>query len=156
MPVTRAQVEAVMVGAAPVAGAGLVGALLARVGYDASGESPIASLSDAITEGLIECGVVPEDVTSPTDSDLANLPPSLWQKFRDIAELRLLELVSAGGTSGGLKSITFDDFTKVVAVEELGKLLATKRQAVRNRWGYGAASLKAGSYRVGGGECSEF
>jgi hypothetical protein len=158
MPVTRAQAEAVLVGPAPTAGAGLVGGPLARIGYSVTGDSPVAALSDAIAEGLIECGVMPADVTDPTDADLANLPAGSWQKFRDIAEVRLLDLATGGGGASAVKSITWEDFSKdlTTATDEAKALLATKRQHALRRWGYGAAGLRAGSFRVGGGACSEF
>jgi hypothetical protein len=155
---TRAQAEAVLVGAAPDAGAGLVGGLLKRIGHDATGPSPVASLADAISEGLIECGVMPADPTNPTDADMASLPASAWPKFRDIAEIRLLDLASGGGAAGAAKSVSWEDFSKSVATpaDEAKALLATKRMHALRRWGYGAASLRAGSYRVGGGTCTEF
>jgi hypothetical protein len=152
MPITRAQAETVLVGAAPTAGAGLVGGLLARIGYVVTGASPVAGLSDAITEGLLACGITPADVTNPTDADLANLPASSWRKFRDIAELRLLELASGGGGStSAVKSIEFEDYSKdlSVATDEASSLLASKRAYVRMTWGYGGGKLTAGSVDYG-------
>lgn len=156
MAVTRAQAEAVLVGPATTAGAGLVGGLLKRIGYDATGASPVAALSDAITEGLLACGITPDDVTNPTDADLANLPASLWPKFRDVAEIRLLEIATGGGSAGVVTSESWEDYSKTTSAAEASTLLATKRTHALRVWGYGAARLSTGSFRIGPAACSEF
>ncbi len=152
---TRAQAETVLVGVAPDAGAGLVGGLLARIGYDATGESPVAALSDAIVEGLLFCDVTVDDVSAPDDDDMARLASTDWPKFRDIAELRLLEIAAGGagatGTVGAVKSISWEDYKKeyASATAEASGILTTKRTHARNRWGYGCGTITAGSIDYG-------
>lgn len=162
---TLAQAETVLVGPAPAAGAGLVGAVLARVGFAATGESPVASLAPAIMTALIACGITPADVIAPDDDDLARLAKADWPKFLDIAALSLLEAAALAGTGagpgGGLKSIQFEDYRKEVfgpgGSDDLLALLAARREAARRLWGYGSSRMRAGSFTIGSPpDCPEF
>jgi hypothetical protein len=153
---TLTQAEATLVGAPPTAGAGLVGQALAAAGFAAPGASPVAALAPAISAALLESGVTPADITAPTDADLARLSSANWFKFLDIASLLLLEQAAAGFI-GRVKSIQWEDYNKELSGgSDLAALLSTRRDQVRRRWGYGAARMTAGSYRVGGAGCPEF
>lgn len=146
---TLAQAETVLVGPAPDAGAGLVGAVLARVGYHATGASPVASLGAPIGLALIACGVTPDDVTAPTDADLARLPIAQWAKFVDIASLLLLETAATSIAGGGIKAIQWEDFRKEYNPPfDFSKMIADRRSMVMRIWGYGAAKLGSGTIQV--------
>ena len=149
MSITLAQAEATLVGAAPDAGAGLVGATLATVGFAATGESPVASLAPAISQALMACGVTPADVTAPADSDLARLSAANWPKFLDIAWLLLLEQAS-GSFVGGVKRIKWEDYEKEYREPaDLSDMIEARRRWVRLRWGYGAGRISVGSIDLG-------
>jgi len=149
MSITLAQAEATLVGPAPTAGAGLVGATLATTGLVATGDSPVAALAPAISAALIACGVTPADVTAPTDADLARLASLDWLKFLDIASLFLLEQ-SAAGFVGGVKKIRWDDYEKEYREPaDFAALIQQRRDWVRRRWGYGGGRLTAGSVDLG-------
>jgi hypothetical protein len=150
---TLAQAEAALVGPAPAARAGLVGGLLAQVGYDATGASPVASLAVAISQALLACGVTPADVAAPADADLARLPAASWPKFLDVAALLLME-TAALGTAGKLKTIQMQDYRKdYFGPADIAGLLKDRRELVRLRWGYGAGSLTAGTLQVRAPNC---
>jgi hypothetical protein len=148
---TLAQAETVLVGPAPDAGAGLVGAVLARVGYDVTGPSPVALLATPIAMGLLACDVTPLDVTAPNDGDLAKLAVGDWPKFLDIASLLLLEsaAISSAVGGGGVKMIQWEDYRKEYFPPfDFSKLLTERRSLVLRIWGYGAAKLGSGTIQV--------
>ena len=146
---TLAQAETVLVGPAPEAGAGLVGAVLARVGFDATGSSPVASLASPIGLALLACGVTPADVTAPDDDDLARLPIAAWPKFLDIASLLLLEAAATRSPGGGLKLIQWEDYRKeYFGPFDFSALLTQRRLLVLRLWGYGAPKLGSGTIAV--------
>jgi hypothetical protein len=132
---TLTQAESALVGPPPTAGAGLVGGVLASIGFIAIGASPVAALAPAISAALMACGVTPADVAAPSDADLAALPAASWPKFLDIASLLLLEQ-AAGASIGGVKSITWPDFSKeVFGAVDLNALLKDRRDMVKSKWG---------------------
>lgn len=147
MAITLAQAEATLVGPAPTAGAGLVGGALASAGFVATGASPVVALAPAISQALMACGITPADVTAPTTADFEALSAANWPKFLDIASLLLLEQ-TALGFAGRVKSEQWEDYRK----EVFGPAeLASRREWVRRRWGYGGAKLFAGTLEAGTG-----
>lgn len=145
---TLAQAEAALVGPAPAAGAGLVGGLLAQVGYVATGASPVASLAPAISQALLVAGVVPDDVAAPDDDDFARLAAKDWPMFLDVAALLLLE-TAALGMAGTIKLIQWEDYRKeYFGPVDIAALIKERRELVRLKWGYGAGSLACGTLQI--------
>lgn len=145
---TLAQAEAALVGPAPTAGAGMVGGLLAQVGYVATGPSPVATLAPAISQALLFAGVTPVDVAAPTDDDVGRLTAATWPMFLDVAALLLIE-TAAMGMAGKLKTIQMQDYRKdFFGPADLAGLLKDRRDLVRLRWGFGAGSFTAGTLQV--------
>lgn len=92
MPITRLQIETLLVGADAVSGrAGRI-AVKARL-YAAANVTvgAIASLADPIGEALRSLAVYAADPTDPTDDDLAVVESTDFGQLVDVAELRLLE-----------------------------------------------------------------
>jgi hypothetical protein len=95
------------------------------------------------------CGIAPADVAAPADADLAGLSGANWFKFLDIASLLLLEQTALGFV-GGVKRISFDDYSKeYYEPADLAKIIESRRQAILIRWGYGGATITGGNIDLG-------
>ena len=133
------------------------GGLYLSLGADITngGVTPNPFLADALTGSLVFCGYPPADPTGPGDADIAALVgtpdpgtnATNWQKFLDIAEVKLLEgatlLIATKPTS-----VEWPDFTEQYAIDSLTAAAGVKLQLAKARWGYGVPTLGGGSVVV--------
>jgi hypothetical protein len=86
-------------------------------------------------------GFAPADPNAPTDTDVALVPPPLFWKLVDIAELQLIETV-VRIFSLQYKTVTQPDVTRERDVAALTRYLEDRRKAVARIWGVGVPQVQ--------------
>jgi hypothetical protein len=141
MPITRAQLEAVLVRRC--------GKKMLFVGLDATTVNGTnADLNDPIIDALGSLKVTAADQSSVSDADLLGVADEQLDQLRDFAEVRVLETV--------LGSFDQPDQTADAGnVQALGKLyaewektVARRRVVVATQYGVGLGTLKGGTINL--------
>jgi hypothetical protein len=136
MPLTRAQLESVLISRA--------GKQLALVGLDGTtidGTNP--ALNDPIGEGLRSLSIHPADITAVSDGDLATVADMDIPQLLDVAELRCLESILNNLDSTDEKVMQGEqDWAKFAA--RLEGTIKRRRDMLTKRYGVDVGTVTVG------------
>lgn len=136
MPITRAEVEQVLVSRAKKR--------MEFVGMDVTNTGVNPDLADPIATALLLMGITPASFINPADADLTTIAVTDVPKLLDLAEVRLLENIL-----GNMDKVTL---TAASGTEQFGqfatdleKIIARKQATAQKQYGIGVGTTESGS-----------
>jgi hypothetical protein len=121
---TRAQVDSIL--------SEMLGARAAERGGTITGDSPISFWSFPIFNGLRSCGIIPEDIVSPTDNDVGRVTDAMWEKFIDFCYLRGLISISSMPTK--VTKYTLTDYSQSTE-DDIVAFIESEKKRIYDKWG---------------------
>lgn len=139
MTITRAMVEGTLIARAKKR--------MEFVGMNITSDGENPDLSDPISAALMQMGIMPVNISSPTSTDIALVALDDIYKLMDIAELRLLENILGNNDKVTLQAASgteqFGQFT-----QDLEKLIARKQASIQRTYGIGLGATVSGARKI--------